>query len=135
VSAVVRLRDLEARFLRRFEQIGDCDPMLADGICFVCPLCYLANDRSVIGVHSIICWSPRVPLDVVPGPGRWELQGTSLDDVSLVAPSSSVKLEGGCAWHGFVRDGACVEDLTPERVEATRRFWVQYRQKVAVDNG
>jgi hypothetical protein len=75
---------------------------------FLCPKCFATNGGAR-GTHSVICWSPGVPQEMRPGPGRWQLQGTSLDDLTLVAASSSVKLEGGCEAHFFVRNGAIVD--------------------------
>ena len=77
----------------------------ADGIMFLCPQCYRAKG-SAIGVHRVICWQPGVPPHIAPGPGRWQLQGSGFDDLSLVANSSSVQLHGGCEAHFFVTGGA-----------------------------
>ena len=74
----------------------------AQGIKFRCPKC---------GDHAVICWSRSrgTPDDATPGPGRWALVGTSLEDLTLNAdpPSQarSVLLSGGCARHGFVTNG------------------------------
>ena len=126
----MRLRDLEAEFYRREIRpchIGapDCNVVSehteheyyvpasftdADGVMFLCPKCWLAN-AGPVGTHGIICWRPRVPAGVRPGPGRWEFQGTSLDDLTLVAGSSSVRLDGGCNAHFHVRGGS-ITDLT-----------------------
>jgi hypothetical protein len=76
----------------------------ADGILFRCPKCY-AEKGGLKGVHSVICWRPRVTAEVSPGPGRWEFTGTGFDDLTLVARSSSVLLRGGCAAHFFIRAG------------------------------
>lgn len=105
----MKLVDLEAEFLKRtddshFHRAASIAE--ADGIIFVCPKCYAANGNSRIGVHSVICWSPSVPQTTRPVPGRWNLVGTSLADLSLVAGSSSVLLLGpGCGAHFFVRNG------------------------------
>lgn len=104
------LRELCAKFLRRVDSrhfwrvdtIGE-----ADGVQFLCPKCFEANGGPV-GTHAIICWSPSVPQDTFPTPGRWALQGTGLDDLTLFAQSSSVKIEGGCEAHFFVQDGKIV---------------------------
>lgn len=82
----------------------------ADGVLFQCPKCFAANGGPV-GTHYVFCWTPKVPPDLDPKPGRWNLVGTSLADLSLVAGSSSVLLTGGCNAHFFVRNGA-IEDLT-----------------------
>lgn len=107
----MRLVDLKAQFLKRddshhfrfVDSIGD-----ADGVEFLCPKCFAAN-AGPIGTHAVICWSPSVPQDTSPTPGRWEMKGAGIEDLTLVAGSSSVLLKGGCAAHFFVRDGAIVD--------------------------
>jgi len=78
----------------------------ADGVKFLCPKCY-AEIGSRPGVHSVICWfTGRVSDDVNPAPGRWNPQGTGLQDLTFVGPGAcSVLLMGGCGWHGFVTNG------------------------------
>ena len=76
-----------------------------DGIRFLCPKCFVAN-KGPVGTHSIICWKPQVPQTIFPTPGRWNIVGTSVDNLSLVAGSSSVLLQGeGCKAHFFIRNG------------------------------
>ena len=82
----------------------------ADGIWFLCPKCFAANGGPR-GTHGVLCWRPRVPADVDPKPGRWEFHGTGLDDLSLVAGSSSILLQGGCGAHFWIRNGS-IEGLT-----------------------
>jgi hypothetical protein len=79
----------------------------ADALMFLCPKCF-AENGGPRGTHRVICNRPRVPLreGIYVGPGRWEFQGTGIDDLSLVAGSSSVLLLGGCNAHFFVRNGA-----------------------------
>lgn len=109
-GAVVQLSNLEARFLKYVPRDGhvymeNVDSIAeADGVIFLCPKCFVENKGSR-GTHSVLCWSPKVPPDVDPKPGRWNLVGTGLHDLSLVAGSSSVLLTAGCKWHGFVRNG------------------------------
>lgn len=100
-----KLADLDATFVRLTNPRGDFDETAAiadaQGVMFDCPKC---------GAHSVLCWSRSrgVPDDVQPGPGRWRLVGTSLDDLTLDAEpgkSRSVRLTGACGWHGFVTDG------------------------------
>lgn len=137
----IPLSALEARFVRLHGSEGGYheEPTIesADGILFVCPLCFLAAQDQhfdpnvgVRGVHSVLCWRPRVPADVSPGHGRWDLQGTGLSDVTLVAGSSSIQLIGGCAWHGYVRRGECVDDLGPDSVERARKYHHATRQRI-----
>ena len=102
--------ELEGQFIKVIDEnswrdvdaIGD-----ADGVIFLCPKCYQDNGGSV-GTHSVLCWSPKVPLTITPVPGRWNLTGTGLSDLTLVAGSSSVLLTSGCQAHFFVRNGEIV---------------------------
>ncbi len=105
----LRLTELEPQFLKRIDDthfkyvdaIAD-----ADGIFFVCPLCFENNGKSRPGVHGVICWNPIVPQTTTPIPGRWNLLGTGYDDLTLQAGSSSIQLASdGCKWHGFIRNG------------------------------
>jgi hypothetical protein len=100
----VKLTDLEPQFLKitspttyhHVETIAE-----ADGIMFLCPKCF--------ATHSILCWRPRVDASHRPGPGRWEFEGASYNDLTLVAGSSSVFLTGdGCKAHFFVRNGEII---------------------------
>ena len=104
----MRLLDLEPEFIKHTGQDGsfrEVDSIeQATGVSYLCPKCFVANGGR-IGTHHIICWSPAVPADIKPGPGRWNLVGTGLHDLSLVAGSSSVLLTDGCKWHGFVERG------------------------------
>ena len=77
----------------------------ADGIVFLCPKCFTVNGGPT-ATHSIICWTDKVPQDTVPGPGRWIFTGTGYDDLTL---TPSVMLPDGCAWHGFIRQGAVTD--------------------------
>ena len=107
----MKLTELEPKFLRRetdrsWYEIDDLSK--ADGVMFLCPKCFRANNGRV-GTHVVICWSPKVPQTTSPGPGRWNLVGTGYVDLSLVAGSSSVQITSGCRWHGFVRNGEVTE--------------------------
>lgn len=109
----MRLADLNAYFIRLSDRPGSfrLAESIADaqGVLFLCPLCYGVN-KGAVGTHSVICWSRSrgVPDDVEPKPGRWVLSGTGIDDLTLDAEpgqSRSVLLLGGCGWHGFVTSG------------------------------
>lgn len=79
----------------------------AQGVMFLCPKCFKANNGS-IGTHMVICWfvGRGVPDDVFPKPGRWNPSGTGLHDLTFVGPGAfSVLLTSGCNWHGFVTNG------------------------------
>lgn len=77
----------------------------ANGIQFLCPACFLANNKQSMGVHRVICWDPSVPQTVTPVPGRWQLLGDSFENLTLKAGSSSVQLNGGCKAHFFINNG------------------------------
>lgn len=103
----MRLNELSPQFLKcEDSRSWRCVAMRseADGIKFLCPKCFAANGGPV-GTHSVICWQPSVPEEVRPGPGRWTMQGDSYDELTLVAGSSSIKLESGCMAHFFVTKG------------------------------
>ncbi len=105
----LRLTELEPQFLKRIDDSNfrEVDSIAeADGIMFVCPLCFENNGKSNIGVHSVLCWNPSVPQTTAPVPGRWNLVGTGYGDLTLQAGSSSILLTGeGCGWHGFIGNG------------------------------
>lgn len=78
----------------------------AQGITFLCPLCFDKNGGSV-GTHSVnVSFSNR---SVTEGqgshndkgePSRWDIIGGSgLDDLQL---SPSIHLPNGCGWHGYI---------------------------------
>lgn len=101
----MRLTELKPEFLKwvddkHFHRVDSIQE--ADGILFVCPLCYRNSKDGCIGVHSVICWEPNVPPTAEPGPGRWPMSGTGFDDLSL---SPSILLTSGCAWHGYITNG------------------------------
>jgi hypothetical protein len=110
----VRLSELEPEWFRvenpvRFAKVETIAE--ADGVAFLCPKCFTANAGRV-GTHMVLCWRPHVPQEIRPNPGRWEFEGTSFDDLTLVAGSSSVHIApgqpGSCEAHFWVRDGAIV---------------------------
>jgi hypothetical protein len=102
----VNLRQLEAKFVKRTDEgRRNVDSKgEADGVDFLCPKCYGENGGPV-GTHRIVCWAPHIQVIIAPGPGRWSMHGSSIDDLTLVAQSSSVKLNGGCDAHFFVKGG------------------------------
>ena len=107
----MRLADLEAALLR-YESptiMGKVDDLTdAQGIRFLCPKCYAANNGPV-GTHMVLCWfaDRGVPAEASPGPGRWRPSGDSIETLSFVGPgATSVFLQGGCGWHGFVLNGS-----------------------------
>lgn len=108
----MRLSELEPEFLKitgsGFKRIG-VNRDEADGIYFLCPKCFTQNNGAA-GTHSIICWRPGVPQTIAPYPGRWELVGTSFEDLSLVANPTSVQLMSGCNAHFTVSNGNIIRN-------------------------
>jgi hypothetical protein len=116
----LKLRELAPRFLIHARshtgvvhaQVDTLE--LAQGISFLCPRCFQANNGP-IGTHRVLCWSRSrgAPDDALPGPGRWRLTGTGIDDLSLRGElddkgkegARSVQLTGGCRWHGHITNG------------------------------
>jgi hypothetical protein len=109
------LKELEATFLKvlpldshgRQSWETNVAMAAADGLIFLCPKCF-AEHGGPVGTHVVICWfTGRVPDDLDPRPGRWNPQGTGLDDLTFVGPGAvSVLLTSGCGWHGLVQNGA-----------------------------
>lgn len=98
--SVVHAEPQDHEHHERVESVVD-----ADGVAFLCPTCFTKNGGRV-GTHRVVCWRPRVPPGVPPMPGRWELVGTSVDDLTLVAARPSVRIEGGCGAHFYIERGA-----------------------------
>jgi hypothetical protein len=128
----MKLRDLEASFIRYKKEIaGDghgrkledgstqwggfevevTSPVErfedAQGIRFLCPLCFEKNNGAV-GTHSIqITFEDRgVPDEFgthndAGNPVRWKVVegSTCIDDLKL---SPSIALLSGCKWHGYI---------------------------------
>lgn len=107
----MRLTELEPEFLKREApdrwQCEGVSKAEADGVLFLCPVCLVAKGGRV-GCHAVICWQPNVPQDTSPTGGRWRMEGTGFDDLTLVAGSSSVQIVGGCNAHFYVRNGEIV---------------------------
>lgn len=112
----MRLTELEPQFIKHERRDGHeyyipIDNIAeAQGIEFLCPLCFAAN-RGSRGTHMVICWSRSkgIPEDVSPKPGRWKMDGTGYADLTLNADppghARSVQLLGGCNWHGHITNG------------------------------
>lgn len=80
----------------------------AQGVMFLCPVCFLKNGGP-IGTEHVLCWfkDRGIPPDALPGPGRWTATGTSFEDLTL---SPSVDVDKG-HWHGFIQGGEIVGGL------------------------
>ena len=108
------LNQLEPQFIKRIDDTHwqEVDNIQnADGIEFVCPVCLKNNNMHRPGVHSIICWEPNVPQSMNPKPGRWYLNGTGYNDLTLKGlTSDSVLLTGdeGCKAHFFITNGEII---------------------------
>lgn len=104
------LRQLEAKLIKVIDEYSHkpVDTVAeADGVSFLCPVCFAANGNSKIGTHTGICWfRGRVSDSRMPGPGRWNPTGTIIDDLSFVGPGpKSVQIIGGCNAHFHVTNG------------------------------
>ena len=80
----------------------------AQGIAFACPACY--RDHGFVDPHFIVCWNRWVSDEVRPGPGRWVMIGTSMDDLTLHGSpgkdgSISTTAPSGCKARFWVVDG------------------------------
>lgn len=113
--------DLEPRFLRlgtEYDKVQgyhvthhyEVDSITeAQGVMFLCPKCFFDNGGR-IGTHMVVCWSAArgIPDEVRPGPGRWKLEGSKLEDLTLGkenGKSRSIQIGGTCGWHGYVTNG------------------------------
>lgn len=82
----------------------------ADGIDFLCPLCFEKNGGAVGTHHVMVTFADRNVPDEAgsrgkAGPTRWTASGTGLDDLVLtpsILLNESQPPEQGCHWHGFV---------------------------------
>jgi len=112
----MKITDLDAQFLVPTEKghrfVATIEE--ASGVIFQCPKCGKDAERGeedgrryVVGAHYVVCWfAGKVPKDITPGPGRWTVSGSSLENLTL---SPSVFLNGeGCGWHGWVQNGDAI---------------------------
>lgn len=80
----------------------------AQGIHFLCPLCF-AKNGGPIGTHACdVTFTDRgVPDDLGSQnkegkPVRWTVSGTTFEHLTT---TPSILLEDGCGWHGFITNG------------------------------
>jgi hypothetical protein len=111
----MKLIDLEPYWLR-YEKRADGESFVpasmanAQGIRFLCPLCFSKNGGPT-GTHQVICWSRArgTPDDVHPLPGRWTFEGSGFENLTFNGDppggARSIQLSGGCNWHGFITNG------------------------------
>lgn len=95
-------RTAEVEVTHDVASIGD-----AQGIRLLCPKCFVANGGAG-DTHSLLLWfrDRGVAEDATPGPGRWAIDGTGYDDLSL---SPSVHVTSGCGWHGYGTGGVATD--------------------------
>jgi len=75
------------------------------GIGYVCPVGFERNGRSAVGVHHHLNWTPEVPAEFEPNPGRWHILGTTFADLTLKGVTSDSVLSKGLGCHFFIRNG------------------------------
>jgi uncharacterized protein DUF6527 len=80
----------------------------AQGIFFLCPVCFTKN-KGPVGTHLCeVTFSGREVKDedgvhgVDGKPTRWNVTGTGFIDLST---TPSILLIGGCGWHGYITNG------------------------------
>jgi hypothetical protein len=81
----------------------------AQGIQFLCPLCFAKNNGPV-GTHGCdVTFADRGVPDQMGSHNkdgqavRWTVSGDAFENLTT---TPSILLEGGCAWHGFITNGA-----------------------------
>jgi Family of unknown function (DUF6527) len=78
----------------------------ADGVLFICPKC-AGTDRHRVrigfrGIAELGSYGHNKKGE----PVLWDMSGSGIDDLVL---TPSIQLEGGCNWHGYVRNGDVVD--------------------------
>ena len=84
----MKLTELEPEFLKRTDTGMRTDVSMAeaDGMWFLCPVCFEKN-KGPVGTEHIICWFyGKVPDNITPWPGRWKPAGTGFADMTFVPP-------------------------------------------------
>lgn len=121
----MRLTELDPRFVRYRKEDGheiktfataDTDGSFtvpvpfgeAQGIEFLCPLCF-AKNAGPVGTHYCdVTFADRgVPDDLgthnKEGKAvRWTVSGDTFENLTT---TPSILIEGGCGWHGFITNG------------------------------
>lgn len=110
----MRLTELEPLFIRYESREADeykvPVPLAeAQGIFFLCPVCFTKNNGPV-GTHGVeVTFRDRGVADdqgshnTAGEPSRWAVTGTGVEDLTL---TPSIHLASSpCAWHGFITNG------------------------------
>lgn len=122
----MKLRALDGRFFGGVDPAARSSRLQGDridgaqGVMFQCPKCSEgkpSGDGGVgfAGAHYVrVCFAnPRnapVAPEAYDDNPRWQMSGTSLDDLTL-SPSINLDVPGddgtvsGCRWHGWVKNG------------------------------
>lgn len=112
----MKLADLDPVFISYLERDGHTylpnEKSLSEamGIMFLCPICFAANGGPV-GTHQVICWSAArgAPEHAQPRPGRWTIDGTGFDDLTLngepLGQARSVQVISACQAHFHITNG------------------------------
>lgn len=81
----------------------------AQGIEFLCPVCFQKNGGAV-GTHGVgVTFADRGATDAqgshgrTGAPSRWQVSGTNVTDLTL---QPSIDLTPTCSWHGYITNGA-----------------------------
>ena len=95
----MKLLELDATFVKHLTDgnfIEVATLKEADGVLFDCPKCQR---------HSILTWNRSIPSNIEPGPGRWDMRGNGLHDLTLTPSIDLSRNNTGCLWHGYVTNG------------------------------
>ena len=99
----MKLSELDAVFLRTIDRQSwreVQDIAEAQGVRFLCPKCFAENGGPVGTATRLFRWSESrgTPAAMRPGPGRWLLVGTGIDDLTLNADPPRTARCCGCQW-------------------------------------
>jgi hypothetical protein len=114
----VKLTELEPEFVRyetRTDVAGPREYTIpvttigeAQGVEFLCPVCFVKNGGAV-GTHWCgVTFAGRGATDDQGShnregkPSRWQVSGTDFTDLTL---QPSIDLTPACSWHGFITNG------------------------------
>lgn len=111
----MKLTELDAKFVRYETRNGSQQWTIpveafadAQGIMFLCPVCFTKNNGPV-GTHLVDVTFEGRGAAADQGshgtdgqPTRWAVSGDRFENLTT---SPSVLLVGGCGWHGFITNG------------------------------
>ncbi len=108
----MKLKDLDPRLyvINGPMQYGETSEIgEAQGIHFLCPSCLKQNNGR--GAHGVVAWFHGRDVHRSEAPAaRYELVGTSLDDLTLTPVKDGGPIRSaGCEWSGAIAAGEVVD--------------------------